>query len=243
VEGPNEFYARIETRSKALAGKLPVVGHSIVSSLIRQALLRFNAKQHAETETMLLAAIEKYPNAPDLHGVLGYVYKRMGRFADARTQFDAAFRMKSNNLDMYLHWQKLEIAEKEWSKALAVADRALKILPDSYEIVERKVYTLRQAGFDLHRGLHYEKAVKMWTEAVEEVKRRIKHPETLPAGARAFNASMYYSIVVCLDMLNQFRDRNQWLDRWEREHPDDPQVAIQKEYLTRKRGTLLVGGH
>jgi tetratricopeptide (TPR) repeat protein len=241
VEGPTEFYARIDTRSKALAGKLPVVGHSIVSSLIRQALLRVNAKQHAEAETILLAAIEKYPNAPDLHGVLGYVYKRMGRVADARAQFESAFRIKGKNPEMFLHWQKLEIAEKEWSKALSVAERALKIVPDAYEIVEGKVYTLRQAGFDLHRGLHHEKAAMMWTEAVEEVKRRIKSPETLPAGARYLNASMYYTIVVCLDMLNQLRDRNHWLERWEKEHPDDPQVAVQKEYLKNKRGTLQVG--
>lgn len=240
VEGPSEFYARIDNRSKALAGKLPVVGHNVVSSLIRQALLRLNAGQHAEAETILLSAIERYPNVPDLHGVLGYVYKRIRRIADARTQFEGAFKLKGNNPEMYLHWQKLEIGEKEWSKALAVAERALRIIPDAYEIVERKVYTLRQAGFDLHRGLHYEKAVKLWTEAVEEVKRRIKPPETLPAGARHLNASMYYSIVVCLDMLNQFRDRNYWLERWEREHPDDPQVAIQKEYILRKRGSLSV---
>lgn len=243
VEGPSEFYGRIDTRSKALAGKLPVVGHNIVGSLIRQALVRVNAGQHPEAEVILLGAIEKYPNAPDLHGVLGYVYKRIGRVADARTQFEAAFRLKSRNPEMYLHWQKLEIAEKEWSKALAVAVRALAILPDAYEIIERKVYTLRQAGFDLHRGLHHEKATKMWTEAVEEVRRRIKSPETLAAGARGLNASMYYSIVVCLDMLNLLQDRNEWLERWEREHPDDPQVASQKEYLKHKRGTLQVSAY
>jgi tetratricopeptide (TPR) repeat protein len=238
VEGSKEFYARIDTRSKALGGKLPVVGHTIVGSLIRQAFLRLNADQQAEAETILLGAIEKYPNAPDLHGVLGYVYRRIGRIADARAQFEAAFRVKSNNPEMYLHWQKLEIAEKEWSKALAVADRALKILSDPYEIIERKVYTLRQAGFDLYRGLHYEKATKMWTDAVEEVKKRIKPPETLPSGARGLNSSMFYSIVVCLDMLNQFGERNRWLERWEKEHADDPQVTSQKEYLMRKRGTL-----
>lgn len=165
----------------------------------------------------------------------------MGRIADARTQFEAAFKFKSNNPEMYLHWLKLEIAEKEWSKALVVADRALKILPDAYEIIERKVHTLRQAGFDLHRGMHFEKAVKMWTEAVEEVKRRIKPPETLPSGARGLNSSLYYSIVVCSDMLNLLEDRNYWLERWEKEHPDDPQVANQKEFLMRKRGTLRVG--
>jgi tetratricopeptide (TPR) repeat protein len=241
VEGTSEFYARIDNRSKALAGKLPSIDHGILGSLIRQAILRLNAEQHAEAETILLGAIDKYPNAPDLHGVLGYVYKRIGRIADARTQFEAAFKLKATSSEMYLHWQKMEIGEKEWSKALAVADRALKIIPDAYEIVERKVYSLRQAGFDLHRGLHGEKAWKMWTDAVEEVKRRIKAPEILPAGARALNASMYQSIVICLDMLNQIRERNHWLERWEKEHPDDLQIASQKEFLVRKRGTLMLG--
>jgi tetratricopeptide (TPR) repeat protein len=243
VEGSSEFYARIDTRSKAIAGKLPTVGHTIVGSLIRQAFLRLNADQHADAETILLGAIEKFPNAPDLHGVLGYLYRRMGRIADARVQFEAAYRVKSRNPEMYLHWQRLEIAEKEWSKALAVADRALKILPDAYDIVERKVYTLRQAGFDLYRGLHYEKAAKMWADAAEEVTKRIKSPESLPPGARELNASMFYSMVVCLDMLNQLEERNHWLERWGKEHPDDPQVTSQKEYLMKKRGTLQVTRH
>ena len=78
----------------------------------------------------------------------------------------------------------------------------------------------------------------MWTDAVEEVKNRIKSPEALPVGERQLNASMFYTIVVCLDMLGRFRDRNYWLDRWEKEHPDDPQVAIEKAYLRRKRGSL-----
>jgi tetratricopeptide (TPR) repeat protein len=241
VEGSSEFLARIDNRSKALAGKLPTVSHGVIGSLIRQALLRVNAQQHSEAETILLGAIDKYPNAADLRGVLGTVYKRIGRLADARTQFEAAFKLKATSPEMYLHWQRMEIGEKEWSKALAVAEKALKMVPDSYEVVERKVYTLRQAGFDLHRGLHGEKALKMWAEAVEEVKRRIKLPEQLPAGAHALNASMYYSMVVCLDMLNQLRDRNRWLERWEKEHPDDPQIAGQKEFLIRKRGSLLHG--
>ncbi|HZR64409.1 MAG TPA: hypothetical protein VFA85_04625 [Terriglobales bacterium] len=239
VEGASEFYARIDNRSKALAGKLPAVGHSIVGSLIKQALLRFNTNQ-LEAETILLAAIEKYPHAPDLHGVLGYLYKRMGRVADSRAQFEAAFKLKAKNPEMYLHWLRLESAEREWSKALAVTERALKMLPDNYEIIEGRVYVLRQAGFDLYRGTHYEKSAKMWTEAVEEVRRHIKPPDALPAGARHLNASMYYSIVVCLDMLNQLRERNYWLERWEKEHPDDPEVAAQKEFIQRKRGTLKV---
>jgi tetratricopeptide (TPR) repeat protein len=217
---------------------LPDVGRGLVSSLIRQALLRFNAEQHVEAETILLGAIEKYPNAPDLQGILGFMYRRVGRVADARAQFEAAYKLKSKNQETYIHWQKMEIAGKEWSKALVVADRALKILPDAYEIIERKVYTLRQAGFDMYRGLHYEKATKMWTDAVDEVERHIKNPETLPTGARYLNASMYYSVVVCLDMLRRVKDRNHWLERWEKEHPDDPQVTVEKDIIRRKWGTL-----
>ena len=95
----------------ALAGKFPAIGHGIVSSLIRQAILRLSAQQHAEADDSPRSN-RKIPNAPDLHGVLGYVYRRMGRIADARTQFEAAFKFKSNNPEMYLHWLKLEIAEK-----------------------------------------------------------------------------------------------------------------------------------
>jgi len=241
VEGPNEFYTRIENRSKALAGRLPTVQHGLVASLIRQGMLRFSAGQHGEAETILLGAIEKYPNAADLHGVLGYMYRRMGRFADATTHFEAACKLKSKNPEAYLHWIKMEISEKEWSKAINVADRALKLVPNAYEIVERKVYALRQAGFKLHRGLHSEKAVKMWIEAVEEIDRSMKSPETLASGARQLNASMYYTMVVCLDMLNRFGERNRWLERWEREHPDDPTVAVEKEFLIKKRGSLLMG--
>lgn len=241
VEGPNEFYTRIENRSKALAGRLPSVQHGLVASLIRQGMLRFSAGQNGEAETILLGAIEKYPNAADLHGVLGYMYRRMGRVADATTHFETAYKLKSKNPETYLHWIKMEIYEKEWSKAINVADRALKLVPDAYEIVERKVYALRQAGFELHRGLHSEKAVKMWIEAVEEIDRSMKSPETLASGARQLNASMYYTMVVCLDMLNQFGERNRWLERWEREHPDDSAVAVEKEFLIKKRGSLLVG--
>lgn len=238
VESKTDLYSRIQHRARALSGVLPDVGGTVISSLIRQALLRLNAGQSAEAETILVGAIEKYPRKPDLHGVLGYVYKRTGRLADARARFEAAFRLRSRKHEMYLHWMKLEIAEREWSNAIMVADKAFKIIPECYQIIELKVYALRQAGFDLYQRLVHEKAIKMWTEAVEEVKGKMKPPEELPAGERQLNASMYYSVVVCLDMLRRISERNYWLERWEKEHPDDPQVAIEKEYLRNKWGTL-----
>jgi len=238
VESTSDLYARIENRSKALAGAIPHVGRGIIASLIRQAYLRVNAGQVLEAETILQGAITSYPTLPDLHGFLGYVYKRSGRVSDARTEFEAAFKLKSINAETYLQWIKLEIGAKEWSKAIAVADRALDVLPEVYEIIELKVSALRQAGFDMRTRLLYDKAEEFWRSAVSLVKQKIKTPETLPEGERKLNASLFYSIVVCLDMLWELEDRNYWLDRWEKEHPDDPDVARQKDYITRKRGSL-----
>lgn len=241
VESSSDLFARVERASKALAGTLPDAGHGVISSLIRQAHLRVNSGKYGEAEAILQDAIGKYPNATDLRGFLGYAYKREGRIADARIQFDAASKLKGSKREMFGHWIKMEISIKEWSKAITVADRALKVHPNFYEMRERKVYAQRQAGFDLHSGLHREKAEKMWSDAVEEVKRGIKAPEELESGARQQSACMLCSIVICLDMLGRFRERDQWLERWEKEHPDDPQVARQKQILRNKRGTMYLG--
>jgi hypothetical protein len=80
----------------------------------------------------------------------------------------------------------------------------------------------------------------MWREAVEDVNNCIKPPEALQAGERPLNAAMLATIVICLDMLGEFRERDRWLKQWETEHPDDPQVARQKEFLVRKRGGLAI---
>ena len=52
---------------------------------------------------------------------------------------------------------------------------------------------------------------------------------------------MYHMMVKCLDMLGRKTERNQWLDRWQKEHPDDPQVQKQIDKLMAKHGTLRAG--
>ena len=167
VEGDSDLYNRIARESKALAGKLPQVGRGIIASMIRQAQIRMQAGQQAEAVKLLKDAIERYPHAPDLRGFLGNVYRRLGRIVDAREQFEEAYKRKANNTDMFLRWIKMEIGEGEWSKAVKVGDRALKAVPTLYPVVEYRVFSKRQAGFDLSRGLHYEKAEKWWREAVQ----------------------------------------------------------------------------
>jgi hypothetical protein len=60
IEGSSDAYARIEAKSKALAGKLPDVGRGIVAAMIRQAWLLKNSGRFQEAETLLLNATERY---------------------------------------------------------------------------------------------------------------------------------------------------------------------------------------
>jgi tetratricopeptide (TPR) repeat protein len=237
VESQSDFYARIERASKALRGQLPDAGPGIIGALIRQAQLRLNALRPQDAEAILLEAIEKYPQSADLRSFLGYAYKRTGRVADARTQFESAIKLKGHRRETYLQWVTMEIGEKEWSKAITAADKGIKAVPDCFELMERKVYAKRQAGFDFHRGFHREKAEKMWREAVDEAKAYIKSPEALQLRERQINSSIYCSAVICLDMLGDYRDRDRWFREWAAEHPDDPQVERQRAFLVQKHGT------
>jgi tetratricopeptide (TPR) repeat protein len=234
VEGSNDLYARVERASMVVRGQLAHVGQGVIGSLIRQAQLRLNANREGEAEQILLGGIEKHPHA-DLHSFLAYVYKRLGRTADARKHFELAYKLKSSRADMYLQWINMEMTEKEWSKAIAVADKGLKSIPEFHEMAERLVFAKRQAGFDFHRGLHKEKAQGMWREAVGDFKFALRAPEDLGSGERHINASLFCSAVICLDMLGEHEERDRYLRQWAAEHPDDPRVERQRDFLEQKR--------
>jgi hypothetical protein len=122
---------------------------------------------------------------------------------------------------------------------MSAADRALKAIPGSYEMLELKVYAKRQAGFDFYRGIHREKAERMWREAVDDVKQGIKPSKGLQPGERQTNASLLRSIVICLDMLGELHECKRWLQQWAAEHPDDPQVPRKLDFLVQKRGSFF----
>jgi hypothetical protein len=105
-------------------------------------------------------------------------------------------------------------------------------------MAERRVFAKRQAGFDFHRGLHKEKAQGMWREAVAAFKLAVRAPEDRGSRERHINASLFCSVVICLDMLGEYAERDRYLRQWEAEHPDDSQVERQRDYLAQKRRRL-----
>ncbi|MDR3483928.1 MAG: tetratricopeptide repeat protein [Bradyrhizobium sp.] len=239
VEGASDSYGRIETSSKALRGKLPDIGRGIVGTLIRQAYLLFSTGRYQEAETLMLNAAHKYPQIGDLEGFLGFLYRKWDRIADARLHFEAAYKLKCKNEETYHHWVKMELGQKEWSRAIDAAEKCLKLLPNLYGMIQLKAEALLKLGLDFSARLQREKAERPWRQAVEELRVALKSPEALAPGERDTSAQMYRTLIICLDLLGDIKGLNHFFSQWKSEHPDDPNVARQADFIARKRGALF----
>lgn len=239
VEGSSDLYGRIETSSKALRGKLPDVGRGVLSLLIRQAYLLITAGKYPDAESLMLNAIKKYPQIGDLEGFLGFLYRKWDRFVDARIHFEAAYKLKCKNEETYRHWVKMELSQKEWTRAIDAADKCLKVLPNLYEMKHFKTDALLKLGLDFSARLQREKAERLWRQAVEELKLALKSPDAVEPGERAISAQMYRTLIICLDLLGEMKALNQFFNQWKTEHPDDPNVAKQADFIGRKRGAAF----
>ena len=204
VEGGSDQYARIETSAKAIQGKLARVGRGIISALIRQAFLLLNSGRHSEAEILLLNAAEKYPQTADLQGFIGFMYRRLERFTDAAKHFDAAYKLKCKSRDAYRHWVKMEMSLGEWTRAIAAADKGIRMVPEFYELHALRAQCKLRSGQDFAARLQREKAFKLWSEAAIELKQVLKAPDKLQLGEREISAEMYRILIICLDLIADF---------------------------------------
>lgn len=239
VEGSTDLYGRIETKAKAIRGKLPKVGRGLISALIRQAFLLLDSGRHQEAEQLLLQSIEKYPQEADLEGFLGFVYRRLDRFADAAKHFENAHKLKSVNRDTYRHWVKMEMSLREWTRAIAAADKGLRMIPEFYELHALRAESKIRSGQDFAARLQREKAHKLWTEATSELADILKTPDKLQAGERTISSQMYRTLIIGLDFLGDYKLLLNQFHAWQREHPDDSNVSYQQTYLERKHGMSI----
>jgi tetratricopeptide (TPR) repeat protein len=239
VESGSDQYGRIETAAKAISGELPRVGRGVIAALIRQAYLLMNNDRHQEAETLLLQAAEKYPQAADLQGFIGFFYRRSDRFTDATKHFEAAYKLKSNNRDTYRHWVKMEMSQREWTRAIAAADKGIRMIPNFYELHALRGECKLRSGQDHSSRLQREKAFRLWSEAAQELCQVLKTPDNLLHGEREISADIYRTLVVCLDLVGDYKNLRTYLQLWEEEHPEDPKAVYQREFIEKKYGKTL----
>ena len=235
IEGSSDQYQRVEMASRAVTGKMPSVGRSEISPIIRQAHLQIAAGKMVEVESLLLSARERYVHNADIEGFLGFLYRRWGRLTDARRHFQEAFKLKSKNRETYRHWVRMEMSEREWMSAIAVADNAMKMIPEFYEMLTMRAEARVRSGLDHQRRLQKEKAYRLWSDCVIDLEHKIKDPDKLGPGERQLNRILFKSMVISLECMGEFRKLRDWFLRWEKEHPDDENVLKHKQAIEDRR--------
>jgi hypothetical protein len=239
LEVETDLFQRLRLKSKALAGTLPPVRHDTIGQLIRQALLFTKGGNFGLGEDLLLKSIEKYPNAADLYGFLGYLYKSVNRITDARTQFSQAAKLKSKNEDTYLHWVKMEMAVREYNNAVRAATAGLLYLPDSFRLRHLWVEAKYRVAQDHFQRLQSEKAERIWREIVEEIETVIKPGRSLRGDEAEINSALLKRLVICLEHLNEIDELNKRFLQWSSEHTGDAAIPQLREQFMRRRGALF----
>ena len=102
-----------------------------------------------------------------------------------------------------------------------------------------KTDALLKLGLDFTARLQREKAERLWRQAADELKVALKSPENVEYGERGISAQMYRTLIICLDLLGDLKTLQQFFNQWRAEHPDDPNVAKQADFIGRKRGAAF----
>jgi tetratricopeptide (TPR) repeat protein len=233
VYGNSEQFRRIEGAHKTISGEIEKGGRDI-AGIIRQAIFLLRGDRFLESEQLLVKALEKFPNKPDLLGVLGFVYKswKPARVIDAREKFLRAHQLKAPNKEMYEHWCKMEMKEKDWARAAEVAERAFKLMPRDKLLLYLGGYSRSRFARELRGALHFEKAQKEVISAkglLQQALRAIsdyKQPN--------LDADIYRALVLTLEQTGELEEMQHYFQKWKEAFPEDPYVASEWERIAKK---------
>jgi tetratricopeptide (TPR) repeat protein len=92
------------------------------ASLIRQAQALQHMGRSTDALQVLKAALDVYPDDPDLVGYMAVVYQGIGRVVDARGCFQQAAELRCRREWMYTFWAKMEYSQNEYARAAEIAE-------------------------------------------------------------------------------------------------------------------------
>lgn len=241
VMGSSDLYRRVEAGYRAVSGKLPKSVTPQLSAIIRQAVFHVKNRDFKMAEELLQNALAKYLNNPDLTGFLGWVYKAWDppRTTDARENFKRAWQLKCADEEMYKHWSRMELDQREWTRAADAAERGLKFFPASSQLLYLAGLAHSRLGRELLGGLHHEKADTEFEQAQELLTKALRAPESLEIGERKLNADVYRAIVLNCEFRRDMAGLERYFAEWLAEHPEDPDAHSEWARLSSRFGLSL----
>jgi Tfp pilus assembly protein PilF len=230
--GHTDTFNRLKRSYEGQFGRLNIRQKNEVASHIREAISIQRLGRHKEAEKLLQSALEHYPNNPDLTAQLGmiYYYWQPRRLADASHQFELAEQLGCKHERMYRTWANMEIDEREWTKAIAVAEAGINIGNESAELYRLAGYAHSRQGQYLKRSYHTDLAQRELLIADSMLQKGLKDPEELAHyEERIQNSRAFRALVINCAELGQIEEMHRYIDRWQREYPQDPYVIREGE--------------
>ena len=125
----------------------------------RQALRHQESGQHAQALILLVAILQKYPDAADILVRQGVSQWSLRRFEEALASFERAAMIEPGNVDA--HYSKGAVLQSlhRFEAALKSYDRALSLRPDLVLALNNKAVVLRDLRRVPEAIAHYDKAI------------------------------------------------------------------------------------
>ena len=230
VYGDSEQWRRLGNAYQAITRGLPAGGRTRIGAIIRQCGVLSRSGQHTQAEKVMKSALSLHPSNPDLIGFLGRIYKAWvpPRIADAREQFARGAQLKCTRIEMYDHWARMEMKEREWTRAAEAAEAGLVTIPGSGQLLSLAGRARSRLAKELMGGLHHDKALRESTQARSHLEAALK---TVPRSEASSRSVVFRALVLLCKTRGDTRGADRFLQRWRRELPDDEWAQQEEQRL------------
>jgi len=137
---------------------------------------------------------------------------------------------------MYQHWARMELDQRDWTKAAEAAERGLKKSDGSKELVFLAGYARSRLGQDMMARLQQASAGDEFRRSLQWLERAIAIPGSGSSQDRDMNKQIYRALVINCAWLQETRKMEEIFNVWFQEHPDDPNVQSEWDTLAAKFG-------
>lgn len=98
--------------------------------LLLQARARIAVEDHAYARHLLQGARELAPEDADIHNLLGFTSRKLGRYAEAHGHYARALALDPDHRGALEYWGELHLLEDDVAAAQALLDRLVGLCPE-----------------------------------------------------------------------------------------------------------------
>jgi tetratricopeptide (TPR) repeat protein len=172
---------------------------------------------------------KQFPSRSDIHGALGWVYKKLGSRTDAREAYCRAVELGSKDGRVYWQWSDLEAEANEWSEAIRIAELGCKNFPTDAGLHQQLGYCLSRAGQEEFKHGDRARGLSMCKKAEAHLKKAV---DILGANDRpSVRTKLFRSLVLNAHTLHDGEGVNRHLLAWYEHYPHDGNFEYEYDRL------------